>query len=78
MVWKWLGIGFWLVRQSHLTLADEHFDEELHIRPLRDGRLYTHFAFKTTLEEANPRSPELLSVEDKRGPALPASKGPYF
>jgi phosphatidylinositol glycan class T len=66
MLRNWLGVGLWLVCQSHLALADEHFNEELRIRPLRDGRLYTHFAFKTLLEGAVPRSPGTLSIEDER------------
>ncbi|KAF8531968.1 Gpi16 subunit GPI transamidase component [Gautieria morchelliformis] len=43
----------------------EHFNEGLHIRPLQDGRVYTHFSFKTLLTGAVPRSPATLHVDDE-------------
>jgi GPI-anchor transamidase subunit T len=66
MLHRWLGISLWLVCQSHLALADERFDEDLHIRPLQDGRLYTRFSFTTLLKDAVPRSPVMLTVADTR------------
>jgi hypothetical protein len=46
-------------------MASEHFNERLHIRPLQDGRVYTHFSFKTLLTGAVPRSPATLHVDDE-------------
>lgn len=66
MFHRWLGISLWLICQSHFALADERFDEDLHIRPLQDGRLYTRFSFTTLLKGAIPRSPVTLNSEDKR------------
>ncbi|KAF8585043.1 Gpi16 subunit, GPI transamidase component [Ramaria rubella] len=64
MIVSWIGVGFWLVLQAPLARADEQFTERLHIRPLQDGRLYTHFAFRTLLEGAVPRSPDALNSKD--------------
>lgn len=66
MLRRWLGIGLWLICQSRVVLAEEQFNEELHIRPLQDGRLYTHFSFRTLLEGAVPRSPATLNDDDER------------
>lgn len=65
MIKGWAGIGLWLLCQSQFTIAGEYFDEQLTIRPLQDGRLYTNFAFKTLLEDADPRSPGHLKREDE-------------
>ena len=73
MLCCWLGVGVWVICQSYaalaLALADEHFNEGLHIRPLQDGRLYTHFSFSTILTGAAPRSPATLNEDDEREPA---------
>ncbi|KAJ6599437.1 Gpi16 subunit, GPI transamidase component-domain-containing protein [Mycena sp. CBHHK59/15] len=42
----------------------ETFEEELTLRALRDGKVAARFSFKTLLEDATPRSPLNLSVED--------------
>ncbi|KAK2464580.1 hypothetical protein APHAL10511_003369 [Amanita phalloides] len=43
----------------------EQFDEELLIKPLRDGRVATTFAFTTLLEGASPRDPHTLDLDDE-------------
>lgn len=48
------------------VLANEIFEESLHIKPLVDGKVYTHFKFKTLLENAVPRLPSSLSLRDER------------
>lgn len=70
MLRRWLGISLWVICQAHVALTDEHFNEGLHIRPLQDGRLYTHFSFQTLLTGAVPRSPATLNVDDERELAL--------
>lgn len=49
-----------------LASANEYFDENLYIKPLSDGKVYTHFKFKTLLENAVPRLPHSLGQRDKR------------
>jgi len=68
-----IRVGLWLVYVSQLVLASEIFDEQLRLRPLQDGRLYTHFTFTTLLEGASPRSPESLQTKDERKPTARAS-----
>lgn len=43
----------------------ELFDEELSIRPLRDGKVATRFSFTTSIEGTAPRDPETLGGEDE-------------
>ncbi|KAH9831441.1 Gpi16 subunit GPI transamidase component [Rhodofomes roseus] len=43
----------------------EEFNEELHLRPLPDGKLAARFSFSTLLKGATPRHPETLGVEDE-------------
>lgn len=45
-------------------IESEHFEEDLVIRPLKDGRIGARFSFTTTLENASPRNPESLSRDD--------------
>ncbi len=42
----------------------ETFDEELVLRPERDGKLVSRFAFTTMIEDAYPRDPQTLGLED--------------
>ena len=42
----------------------EQFDEELNIKTLADGKVASHFSFKTLLRGANPRHPATLGVND--------------
>jgi phosphatidylinositol glycan class T len=42
----------------------EHFEEDLVIRPLKDGRVGARFSFTTTLEDISPRNPESLGGDD--------------
>ena len=42
----------------------EHFEEDLVIRPLQDGRIAARFSFTTTLENTSPRNPESLGRDD--------------
>ncbi|KIJ35768.1 hypothetical protein M422DRAFT_76311 [Sphaerobolus stellatus SS14] len=65
MIRGWIGTGLWLLCLSQLALGGETFDEQLRIRPLQDGRLYTHFTFKTLLENASPRLPNMINTEDE-------------
>jgi phosphatidylinositol glycan class T len=53
-----LAIGF--VHASPL----EQFDEELNIKTLEDGKVATHFSFRTLLRGATPRHPATLGVSD--------------
>ncbi|KAJ3555610.1 hypothetical protein NM688_g2479 [Phlebia brevispora] len=50
--------------QVTANLFPESFDEELVLRPERDGRLVSRFAFTTVLDGAYPRDPETLGLED--------------
>jgi phosphatidylinositol glycan class T len=43
---------------------EEQFQEDLIIRPLRDGRVVSKFSFTTLLKGALPRNPENLGLED--------------
>lgn len=45
-------------------VESEHFEEDLVIRPLKDGRVGARFSFTTTLEETSPRNPETLGGDD--------------
>jgi phosphatidylinositol glycan class T len=45
--------------------AHEQFEEELTIRPLRDGKVSTTFAFTTLLKGASPRDPRTLGLDDE-------------
>jgi len=45
-------------------IESEHFEEDLVIRPLKDGRLSARFSFVTTLEDISPRNPESLGGDD--------------
>lgn len=60
-----LAVSLALLLNAHLCLAHlpETFDEELHLRPLDDGKLYSHFAF-TILA---PNSASALVVHDENG-----------
>ena len=42
----------------------DHFDEQLTIKPLRDGKVASRFSFKTVLQDASPRNPQTLGVDD--------------
>ena len=42
----------------------EHFEEDLVIRPLKDGRIGARFSFTTTLEDISPRNPESLGGDE--------------
>lgn len=44
--------------------AKESFNENLLIRPLRDGKVASTFSFTTLLEGASPRNPQSLGGED--------------
>ncbi|KAI0812301.1 Gpi16 subunit GPI transamidase component [Irpex lacteus] len=44
--------------------AQELFQEQLTLRPHRDGTVLGHFAFQTILKGAAPRNPEATHVED--------------
>jgi phosphatidylinositol glycan class T len=42
----------------------EQFDEELTIRPLRDGKVASRFSFRMLLKGVTPRNPQTLGLED--------------
>jgi phosphatidylinositol glycan class T len=42
----------------------EQFDEELNIKTLEDGKVATHFSFRTLLRGATPRHPATLGASD--------------
>lgn len=46
------------------VVKSEHFEEDLVIRPLKDGRIGARFSFTTTLEDTSPRNPETLGRDD--------------
>jgi hypothetical protein len=43
----------------------EQFDEELSIRPLRDGKVASRFSFTTVLKGVAPRDPATLGSNDE-------------
>src|ERR1700753_1631710 len=45
-------------------IESEYFEEDLTIRPLRDGRLGARFSFTTTLQSKSPRNPQSLDEDD--------------
>jgi hypothetical protein len=45
-------------------LESEHFEEDLVIRPLQDGRIGARFSFTTTLRDTSPRNPGSLGGDD--------------
>ena len=49
---------------SHAIGAPETFDEELTLRPLRDGKLAARFSFTTLLQGVAPRDPSTLDRDD--------------
>jgi phosphatidylinositol glycan class T len=52
---------FWACSAS----STEEFEEELSIKPLRDGKVATRFTFKTLLKDTVPRDPQTLGLEDE-------------
>lgn len=46
-------------------IESEHFEEDLVIRPLKDGRIGARFSFTTTIENTSPRDPESLGKDDE-------------
>ena len=62
-------ISFVAANSSH-----EQFDEELVIKPLRDGRVAATFAFTTLLKGASPRDPHTLDLDDKCNATMPSNK----
>jgi hypothetical protein len=49
---------------GHPGAKPEDFEEDLVIRPLKDGRIGARFAFTTTLKDTSPRNPESLGRDD--------------
>ncbi|KAL4247935.1 GPI transamidase component PIG-T [Abortiporus biennis] len=50
------------VTSSHAS--QEEFHESLTLKPLQDGKVTSHFSFRTLLRGATPRNPETLDKED--------------
>jgi phosphatidylinositol glycan class T len=50
---------------SFALYRGEKYREDLHIQPLRDGRVSTTFSFVTVLEGAVPRNPKALGQLDE-------------
>lgn len=62
--WR-LGLYFIFCISTSLAVAlEEFFQEDLIIRPLRDGKVASTFSFTTELQGASPRNPETLGLED--------------
>lgn len=64
--WKCV-VGITLATCLNLCFASqfqETFEEDLVIRPLKDGRVASKFSFTTLLRDASPRNPETLGLED--------------
>jgi len=57
-------LAAWMIYADPGT-ESEHFEEDLVIRPLKDGRIGARFSFTTTLEDTSPRNPESLSGDDE-------------
>ncbi len=54
----------------------EQFDEELVLKPLRDGKVAATFTFSTLLKGASPRDPSTLDLDDEcnvTAPFMPAT-----
>ena len=49
---------------ANTGIESEHFEEDLVIRPLKDGRIGARFSFTTTLENTSPRNPESVGRDD--------------
>ena len=63
----WFVVGITLATYFTLCSASrfhETFEEELVIRPLKDGKVASKFSFTTLLQDASPRNPETLGFED--------------
>ena len=58
-----LLLAAWTVHGDPGTKS-EHFEEDLVIRPLKDGRIGARFSFLTTLEDTSPRNPASLGGDD--------------
>ena len=56
-------LAAWTIHAGTGT-ESEHFEEDLVIRPLKDGRVGARFSFTTTLENTSPRNPESLGGDD--------------
>lgn len=50
-----------------VAALSEEFNEELDLRPLRDGKVAARFSFSTLLKDATPRDPGSLGAEDECG-----------
>lgn len=59
----WVLLAAWTIYGDPGT-ESEHFEEDLVIHPLKDGRIGARFSFTTTLEDTSPRNPESLSGDD--------------
>ncbi|KZT12249.1 Gpi16 subunit GPI transamidase component [Laetiporus sulphureus 93-53] len=63
---RWLGNLFLVLSLlPSEVLSAEQFQEQLTLRPLRDGKLAAHFLFTTLLGDATPREPDSLSTDDE-------------
>jgi len=58
-----LGLSLCFYRVS-MASPTEQFEEELSLRPLRDGKLAARFTFSTLANSASPRNPETLADDD--------------
>ena len=64
----------WVV-YADAGIESEHFEEDLVLRPLKDGRIGALFSFTTTLENTSPRNPESLGKDDECTCTRPRVKG---
>ena len=78
MRWRscWKTTLVLVLHLAAVAAANEQFDEDLTIRPLRDGKLSARFSFSTTLKDATPRDPQQLSEDDEGASACPVTEHP--
>ncbi len=70
MRWRfcWRAALVLVLHLAAVGAASEQFDEDLTIRPLRDGKLSARFSLSTLLNNAKPRDPQQLSGDDESVP----------
>jgi len=65
----WIILAY-LLTPSLCVYQQENYKEDLHVQPLRDGRVSMTFSFVTVLEGAVPRNPTALDLTDECASAL--------
>ncbi|KAI0642850.1 Gpi16 subunit GPI transamidase component [Trametes meyenii] len=65
MQWKYFWRTYCLLALPLVAASGELFEEDLTLRPLRDGKLEARFSFTTLLKGATPRDPQGLAEDDE-------------